>query len=147
LCLAAPAAATIVPGREIAGVNLRMTERQVRAALGAPVRITRWRGALGVLVTRLRYRLLAVDLERLNHRPIVIKVLTSRRDERTASGVGVGASVAAVKRLPGARCWWEGSAHYCGMGNRNKPLSRFTMFWIGRTQRVTSISVSLIVNS
>src|SRR2546422_1388428 len=64
LCFAAPAAATIVPGRGMAGITLRMTESQVRDKLGAPLLITRRRGALGLLVTRLPHRRIDVDLPR-----------------------------------------------------------------------------------
>jgi hypothetical protein len=144
---AAPAAATIIPGRGMAGITLRMTESQVRGRLGAPLVITRTRGALGFLVTRLHYRRIDIDLQRLDGKPVVIRVLTTRPAERTESGVGVGSPLAAVEGLAGARCWREASTRYCGIGRRDKPLSRFTMFWIGADRRVTSISVSLIVNS
>jgi hypothetical protein len=124
-----------------------MTESQVRARLGEPARITRTRGALGSLVTRLHYRRMDVDLQRLDGQQLVIHILTTHRGEKTASGVGVGSTMTAVERLRGARCWQEGAARYCGIGNRDKPLSHFTMFWIGARHRVTLISVSLIVNS
>jgi hypothetical protein len=129
------------------GIKLRMTEAQVGARLGAPARITRSRGALGSLVTRLHYRRLDVDLQRLGGSFVVTRVLTTRQGEETASGVGVGSTLAAVKRLRGAYCWWEAPAHYCRIGSRAKPLSRLTMFWIGEKQRVTLVSVSLVVNN
>jgi hypothetical protein len=147
LSVASPVAAVIVPGQGMAGIRLRMSESQVRARLGEPARITRTRGALGNIVTRLHYPRVDVDLQRLDGQPLVIRILTTRPGERTASGVGVGSTMTAVERLKGARCWWEGGAHDCGISNRAKPLSHFTMFWIGAKQRVTLISVSLIVNS
>jgi hypothetical protein len=147
LCFAAPAAATIVPGRGMAGVTLRMTDGQVRGRMGAPSLITQTRGALGFVVTRLHYRRIDVDLQRLDGKPVVIRVLTTRPVERTESGVGAGSPIAAVERLAGARCWREASRRYCGIGRRDKPLGRFTVFWIGSDRRVTLISVSLIVNS
>lgn len=124
-----------------------MSEAQVRARLGAPLSVTHTRGALGSVVTRMHYRLVDVDLQALGSRPIVVRVTTTRPGERTASGVGIGSPISAVARLPGARCWQEGGRRYCGVGNRDKPLSRFTMFWIGGKQRVTLVSVSLVVNS
>ena len=147
LCFAAPAAATIVPGRGMAGITLRMTESQVRGRLGAPLLVTRRRGALGLLVTRLHYRRIDVDLQRLDDKVAVIRVITTRPNEQTESGVGVGSPMAAVERLAGARCWREAATRYCGIGRREKPLSHFTMFWIGTNRHVTSISVSLTVNS
>jgi hypothetical protein len=147
LCFATPAVAMIHPGRGIAGVSLWMTESQVRATMGAPLQITRWRGALGSPVARFHYRRLDVDLQRLNTKPVVIRILTTRAAERTASGVGVGSRLAAVERLRGARCFREGSTRYCRIGSRDKPLSPFTMFWLGSDRRVTLVSVSLTVNA
>ncbi|MGH2972143.1 MAG: hypothetical protein ACRDNM_00755 [Gaiellaceae bacterium] len=146
LATAPAAAARIVPGVGMAGVSLRMTEVQVEARLGQPLQITRTRGALGFLVTRLHYPRLDVDLQRLASRPIVIRVLTIKPGERTASGVGVGSPLSDVKRLHGVRCWFEASTHYCGLGE-DKPLRTFTLFWTGSNARVTLIEVSLNVNS
>lgn len=142
----ADAMATVVPGRAIAGVTLRMTEAQVRAQLGAPLRVTPTRGALGFLVTRLYFPRVDVDLQTLVTRPVVIRVLTTKRGETIAPGVGVGSPIAAVERVRGVHCWWEAGAHYCGLGER-KPRRPFTLFWIGAHARVTLIEVSLNVNS
>jgi hypothetical protein len=141
------AAGVIVPGQGMAGVRLGMSEGQVRAKLGEPAQITHATGALGSVVTRLHYPRADVDLQSLGGHPLVIRVLTTRPGERTESGVRVGSTLAAVERLAGARCWSEAGRQYCGIGNRVKPSSHFTMFWIGARQRVTLISVSLVVNS
>jgi hypothetical protein len=146
LLAAAPAAARIIPGRGMAGVAMRMSETQVRARLGTPLRITRTRGALGFLVTRLHYPRVEIDLQQLSNRPIVIRVVTTKPGETTASDVGVGSPLAAVQRLDGVRCWWEAGVRYCGIGDR-KPLHPFTLFWIGANARVTLVEVSLDVNS
>jgi hypothetical protein len=146
LLAAAPAAAAIIPGRGMAGVTLRMTEGQVRARLGTPLRITRWHGALGFVVTRLHYRRVDVDLQRLANRPVVIRVLTTKPGDTTASGVGGGSTLAGVKHVRGVHCWWESSSRYCGVGERT-PLHPFTLFWIGANAHVTLIEVSLNVNS
>jgi hypothetical protein len=147
LSFASPLAAVIVPGQGMAGIRLRVSESQVRARLGEPLRITHTPGALGNLVTRLHYPRVDVDLQKLAGQLLVIRILTTHPGERTASGVGVGSRMTAVEQLRGARCWQEGISRYCGIGDRAKPLSRFTMFWIGAKQRVTLISVSLVVNS
>jgi hypothetical protein len=141
LSAAADATASVAPGRGIGGVTLRMTEAQVRAQLGAPLRVTRTRGALGFLVTRLHYPRVDVDLQPLVTRPVVIRVLTTKRGETTASGVGVGSPIATVERVREVHCWWEAGMHYCGLGER-KPLRPFTLFWIGADARVTLIAVS-----
>lgn len=124
-----------------------MTESQVRAKLGRPTRITQSRGPLGVVVIRLYYERLRVDLQGLGAEPVVVRILTTRPTERTASGVGVGSTLTAVKQMRGVHCWWEAAEHYCAIGNRNKPLNSFITFWIGPHQRVNLVSVSLVVNS
>lgn len=146
LLAAGPAAARIVPGHGIGGVRLRMTQAQVQARLGPPRRITHTRGALGFLVTRLHYLNITVDLQRLTRQPVVIRVLTTKRGETTASGVGVGSPLTAVQRLRRVRCWVEAGSRYCGIGER-KPLQPFTLFWIGAREQVTLVEISLNVNS
>ncbi|MGH3009881.1 MAG: hypothetical protein ACRDLM_10830 [Gaiellaceae bacterium] len=146
LVAAGPASARVVPGHGIAGVTLRMTQAQVHARLGPPLGITQTRGALGFLVTRLHYPRLDVDLQKLATRAVVMSVLTSKPGETTASGVGVGSAIAAIKRLRGARCWTEAGSRYCGIGDRT-PLHPSTLFWIGTNAHVTLIEVSLNVNS
>lgn len=146
LLAAAPAAARIIPGDGIGGVTLRMTQAQVQARLGPPRHITHTRGALGFLVTRLHYPDITVDLQKLTKQTIVIRVLTTRRGETTASGVGVGSPLTAVQHLRGIRCWSEAGSRYCGIGDR-KALDPFTLFWIGAHGQVTLIEVSLNVSS
>jgi hypothetical protein len=143
----AAAPATIVPGRGIAGIALWMTEAQAQAAIGAPVRVTRSRGALGLVVTRLHYRGLDVDLQRLRGRSVVVRVFTTRVGERMSAGVGVGSPLAALRGVAGIRCWSEGAGTYCGSGNRDTPLARFTLFWIGPHERASRVVVGLVVNS
>jgi hypothetical protein len=145
--LAASAVATIVPGQGLAGVRLRMSEAQVRAALGAPLTVTRTRGALGFLVTRLHYARVTVDLQRLGGEPVVVRVLTTSPGERTASGVRVGSPIAAAARLRGAHCSSQPAGQrYCRTGNGTKPLSRFTLFE-SRSGRISLVEVALLVNS
>ena len=145
-CLAASAAATIVPGHEIARIQLGMNEREVRAQLGAPRDVTRFPRGYSAL-RRLQYPGLDVDFERvgkLGRQPVVVEVVTTRRGERTASGVSVGSPFSSVARIPGARCWSQGAgARACQLGNPTKRLSRLTTFSSGRNGRVVWISVSL----
>jgi hypothetical protein len=124
-----------------------MTEAQVRAAVGPPVQVTRSRDVLGLVVTRLHYRGLDVDLQRLRARPVVVRVITTRAGERTAAGVGLGSPLAALRRVPGIRCRSDGAETYCGSGNRDTPLARYTLFWIGPHARVSRVIVGLVANS
>jgi hypothetical protein len=87
------------------------------------------------------YRGLEVDVERINGRLVVMRILTTRRDERTASGVGVGSSHHAVRRLRGVSC----DRRYCFVATERKPVGSFTMFWLDGKSRVRLVSISLAV--
>jgi hypothetical protein len=89
--LLAPPPPTIAIGRSLAGVELRMTEPQVRARLGAPVRI---RGTL------LHFPLLDVQLRAGR----VVRLSTKSPRFRTPQGFGVGTPVARLQRLRGIFC-------------------------------------------
>jgi len=148
MCLVLPAGATIVPGRGLGGVNLGMTASEVRAALGPPRTITRTRGALGFLVTRLHYDRLTVDLQTLHRVPVVVRILTTTPGEETRSGIGVGSPIAAAARLPQAHCFNQApTERYCRIGDAKRPLSRFTLFESTRDRKVTLVEVAFVVNS
>jgi hypothetical protein len=138
---AATTSAAIRPGYGLAGVQLWMTEAKVRARLGPPRHVATSLSALGVPVTQMYYRGLEVDVQRIKGRLVVMRVLTTRRNERTASGVGVGSSGRAVRRLRGAHC----DRRYCQVNTVRKPVFSFTMFWFDRKDRVRMVSISLAV--
>jgi len=143
---ALPAGAAIVPGRAIDGISLRMSEAQVRARLGAPLHVYRWVAAHGRHVAQLHYASLDVVVQSLGNRPVVVLVLTRRPSDRTASGVGVGSTLASVEKLPNARCALvTKTQRYCGVTEPGKPFDRYTLFWAGRGDRVTEVFVQLVV--
>src|SRR5438067_1361756 len=99
--LAASASAAIVVQRGIAGVSIGMSQKKVRAVLGAPTKVLHAHNAFGVYV---EYRYPKVTLDFQGPGPLS-NVSTTRRNERTAKGVGVGSTRARVAaKVPGAHC-------------------------------------------
>ncbi|MEZ5099066.1 MAG: hypothetical protein R3C15_04560 [Thermoleophilia bacterium] len=136
LVAAADVGASIVPGAAIAGVRLGMPEARVRAVLGEPTREIRDTTELGDYV-ELRYPGLRIFLL---PRVGVSSVATTRRAERTRSGVGVGSTVAAVRAgIPGIACQVSGGVGLCRVGGVRRG-ARGTDLSI-RRGRVTEVSV------
>ena len=102
--LAAPSAASAMVqiDRGIAGARLGNTRAEVRAALGKPSKVINGSNDFGPF-TSFRYR--GGLLVNFQGRRRVSSVSTNGRGDRTASGVGVGSSEAAVKeRVKGVKC-------------------------------------------
>ena len=122
-----PAAATIRPQYGMSRVVLGMTKAQVRARLGAPI---------GTGGGRFYYARVWVGF-RLGR---VTEVTTTRSTERTASGVGVDSSEAAVRAAyPSVVCGPSGGFRRCRLGT-GKPGGRATDFMLGHG-RVVQITV------
>ena len=124
------AAATIRPQYGMSRVVLGMSKTQVRARLGAPV-------ATGG--GRLYFARVWVGF-RLGH---AVEITTTRSTERTASGVGVDSSEAAVRAAyPSVVCAPFSVFRRCRLGT-GKPGTRATDFLLGRG-RVLQLTVQLL---
>ena len=135
--LASPAGARIVPQRSIAGVELGMTRPQVRTVLGPPLRFVVGTNDFGHFIV-MRYFRLRVTLQ---GDTTVTAVQTTRRSERTRSGVGVGSTRAEVDaRVLNTRC----SRRECVIG-RFRAGQRVTVFRLFRG-RVTSVLVGFVID-
>jgi hypothetical protein len=95
----------IVLGRGMAGIELRMTEAQVEAALGAPLRRN---GG------QVHFRLVDVTLGTRTQR--VVRISTRSKLVRTRDGLGVGSRVRALQHLPGLFCDLEPGGGSCSTG-------------------------------
>lgn len=124
------AAGTIRPQYGMSRVVLGMSKAQVRARLGAPVA----RGG-----GRLYFARVWVGF-RLGH---AVEITTTRSTERTASGVGVDSSEAAVRgAYPSVVCAPSGGFRRCRLGT-GRPGTRATDFLLGHG-RVLQVTVQLL---
>jgi len=130
LVAAAPASAIIRPQKGMSGITLGMTKAQVRAKLGSPI---------GSGAGRLYFARVWVGF-RVGR---AVEITTTRSSEHTGSGLGVGASEAAVHRsYPAVKCAPFGGFRRCRLGT-GQPGTRATDFLIGHGQ-VLQITVSLL---
>ena len=130
LIAAAPANAIIRPQKGMSGITLGMTKAQVRAKLGSPI---------GSGSGRLYFARVWVGF-RLGR---AVEITTTRSSEHTGSGLGVGASEAAVHHsYPAVKCAPFGGFRRCRLGT-GQPGTRATDFLIGHGQ-VLQITVSLL---
>jgi hypothetical protein len=130
LALPSAAAATIRPQYGMSGVVLGMTKARVQGKLGRPI---------GQSGGRWYYALVSVGFRAGR----VSDVTTTRRTERTASGVGVDSTEAAVRRaFPRAVCAPWSVYRRCRFGT-GRPGTRVTDFTIGRG-RVLQVTISLL---
>ena len=135
------AQATIRPQRGIAGVAAGMTATQVRGVLGAPASVRRGSNDFG-RYREFRYRDLHVFFQGVQR---VTSVSTTRRGERTRSGIGVGSSERRLRRkMRGVRCATELRVRRCTLG-RLLPGRRVTDFLI-RRGRVVRVSIGLVID-
>jgi hypothetical protein len=138
LILPASAAATIVPQRGIAGVNLNMTQPQVRAKLGTPDHVRHPTSPIFGQYTTWIYGKTRVDMFR-NGDGKVFTVSTTGKAQKTAAGVGVGSTAAAVaKSVKRVHC----NARHCYVG-KFSPGGKVTDF-ILKAGRVTRVTIGFV---
>jgi hypothetical protein len=124
----------IVPQHELAGVHLLMSAAGVRHVLGAPKSMRSIADEIQGTVRRMDYGKTKVYLSATED-GTVFRVTTTDRRQKTAAGIGVGSSRAAVARtVGGVRC----TARACVVG-QERAGRRVTQFALrdGRVVRVT----------
>jgi len=141
LVLAAPAAARIVVQGGIAGLSLHMTMAEVKAKLGTPTKVRRGRNEFG-RYTEIVYPRVTVSFQG-GVRATGFR--TFSRVERTAKGIGVGSTVAAVKaKVAHVACRTESGFRHCFVG-KFLPGRVVTDFRI-RHGRVASITLGYVLD-
>jgi hypothetical protein len=141
VALTSSAAATIVPQRGIAGVAIGMSQPKVRSVLGQPTSVKHASNDFGKY-TILKYPGLQVTFQ---GNKSVTDVSTTRRSERTPSGVGVGSTEAQVKaKVRGVTCRTDGGFRHCYVGSF-RPGRRVTDFSIKRG-KVTRVDVGVVID-
>jgi outer membrane protein assembly factor BamE (lipoprotein component of BamABCDE complex) len=140
LVAAAPAHATIVPGRSMAGVRLGMTQVRVLKILGDPTTDFTYRSGLTTYTyKKLRLRVTFAPARTTNN---VFMLYTSGRKERTKEGIGVGSKESTLRRkLHGEHCLRNSNGRFCVLGGGDEGLRPETSFEIGRHHRVKSVRI------
>ena len=143
LVLAAPASASLVPQRSLAGIELGMTAKEVRAARGEPDEVTHPRHPIAGPSTEYRYGLTRVTI--LRYSGVVDVTTTSRRE--TYRGTGVGSTERALRRaVRGERCATEFGLRTCHLG-RFEAGRKVTVWHISRrTGKVRRITLGRVID-
>jgi hypothetical protein len=131
----------VVPQQGIAGLRLGMTKAQVRATVGLPRKVERGTTELGPYRTS-HYRTYTVTFFGGTR---VTQLETRSPRERTAGGIGVGSTRAAVKAgVRGVRCVVEFEYDHCYVGTW-KPGRTITDFAL-RSGRVWRVTIGYVID-
>jgi len=144
LTLPAVAGATVVPGKSIAGVALGMGLSKVDKKLGPAIKLVNHSneepGVDGFNVLDATYEKGYVVSYRPAKRGTAALISTTNKAQKTAAGIGVGATLAAVKaKHPKAKCF----ATACTLGEIAKVGARFTEFKL-KAGKVSRVSVGIV---
>lgn len=143
---AAPRPMRIVPQVSIRGIGVGMTGAQVRRAAGRPdAEEVRSHPVLGRTKVW-RYGRATVTFDGRRSSSLVVSITTTSRSDRTATGVGVGSTEAAVRAaVAGARCVTELGYRHCVVG-RQVAGRVVTDFSIGSSGRVTRVLLGRVID-
>jgi hypothetical protein len=137
LTLPAPASATLVPQRSLGSIELGMSEKEVRAARGAPDEVNHPMHPIAGRSTEYRYGLTYVTI--LEHSGVISITTTSKRE--TYKGEGVGSTERALRQVvKGERCATEYGYRDCHLGRFE--AGRVVTVWhisrkTGKVRRIT----------
>lgn len=143
---AAPAGAVIVPQKSIKGIRLGLSQTGVRSAAGKPTRIRTINHPIMGRVLEWSYGKTTVTFNGRTSSARVISLMTKSPAERTAAGIGVGSTRAAVKaKVPNVKCENESGFRHCFVG-RFLAGRIVTDFRLSSTNRVTSVVVGRVID-
>ena len=133
--------AAIVPQQGIAGVKIGMTRAKVRSVLGKPISVKRGSNDFGKY-TIFKYAGLQTEFQ---GNTTLTGVSTTRRSERTATGIGVGSTQAQVKaKVKGVKCATDGGFRHCYLG-KFRAGRHVTDFAIKRG-KVSRVNVGVVID-
>jgi hypothetical protein len=138
----ASAGAMIQLDRGIAGARLGNTKAEVRTALGQPKRVRNGNNDFGPFTVFVYAGGIRVTFQSGN---AVTGVSTTGLGDRTARGVGVRSTEAAVQqRVPGVNCETFDGTRICQRGE-GLPGQRVTAFFL-RNGRVVRVTVAFVID-
>jgi len=142
LMLPAAAPALVQIDRGIAGVRLGNTVAQAHAALGRPARVANGSNDFGRFRQETYRGGIVVFFQGARR---VTSVVTTGLGDRTAKGIGVGSTEAAVRaKVPGVRCETTLGTRSCHT-NTFTAGRRITDFFI-RSGKVTRVTVGFVID-
>ena len=145
---AAPASATIVPGKGMAGVKMGDCADKVRAKLGQPERTFRTDDFAGpVIIMQYRARGLKLTFHFGGSCQALTSIFTAKGRERTAEGVGKGTQLRTLRaKLSGEHCMRShGRVRSCHLGSF-RPGRVVTDFRIDSKGRVSNALVGRVLD-
>jgi len=146
LFMAPIAYARIVPQRGIGDIDLGMTRAEVVRTKGKPDGERLVRNEIIGPQRMVRYGKTRAFFGGFRRNAAVVTVNTRDPAERTRSGVGVGSTVAEVRRgVRGIACRNEFGFHTCFKG-RFRPGERVTVFDIARRGRVSLVLIGFVID-
>jgi hypothetical protein len=138
----ASASAIIQIDRGMAGARIGNTKAQVRTALGQPKRVRNGTNEFGNFTEFVYAGKIRVTFQGGNN---VTAVTTTGLGDRTARGVGVRSTLAAVRnRVPGVSCDPIPGGRICQTGT-GQPGERITAFFV-RNGRVNRVVVGIVID-
>lgn len=139
----APALAELVPQRSLAGIELGMSEEEVRDARGEPDEVNHPQHPIAGESTEYRYGLTYVTI--LPQSGVVSITTTSKRE--TYRGAGVGSTERALRRVvSGEICRTEYGYRTCHLG-RFRAGRKVTVWHISRkTGKVRRITLGYVID-
>ncbi len=141
LVFSSAGAAAIVPQHSIAGVSIGMSEKQIRAKLGPPSRVRTGSNDFGPW-RQLVYRRVLVSFQGWNE---VTGLRTTLPTQRTAGGLGVGSTLAQLRKgLTGETCRREFGVHHCWVGRWD--AGRIVTDFRLEKERVSSVSIARVID-
>jgi hypothetical protein len=143
LLAAAPAQAVIRPQKGMSGVRLGMSQTEMRAILGQPVRTRQGQNDFGPFTQFIYPHSITVTFQ--GNRDVT-GISTRGRTEKTERGIGVGSSETAVKAKVGhVRCETISGTRTCHVGSFQAG-HRVTVFLISKSGFVVSVTVGFVLD-